>query len=281
MVESAGRIGRADGMIGVEHHLDVQAVVTEDAAAFCGAYILSRIAQGDAAAGIAQVRPRSLLQRHGLVEEGLGAGHNTGAADGVVAAARRQVAQNIRAVEGVIQAAPAGVGGVQHEAGVQRRHDQLRPRHRRHLGVHIRRADCEGRRLGHEVADVPQESLGGRRVIGLSAPFQMPGVNPRLQLVPPRQQPPVPGREPLEDRRRPGPEGDRLDPQPRQGLSLDEGGQLIGDHQTGARRHRHGDSLRGLPETFRDDPREVERFSQMQQTSTPLARAAARRIISG
>ena len=76
--------------------------------------------------------------------------------------------------------------------------------------------------------------------MGRAAPGEMPGVDPGLQVVAHRQQPPVLRREPSEDRGNAGPEGIGLEPGPRQGLGLDEGGQFPGDLKTGTRHHRHG-----------------------------------------
>ncbi len=70
--------------------------------------------------------------------------------------------------------------------------------------------------------------------MGLPAPVAMPGVDPRLQIVAPRQQVPVVQREPLEHRRHALPERFRLAAQPRQDLVLDKGGQHRRDPQAGA-----------------------------------------------
>ena len=97
--------------------------------------------------------------------------------------------------------------------------------------------------------------------MGRAAPGEMPGVDPGLQVVADGQQPAVLRRKPVEDGGDPGPEGSGLEPGPRQGLGLDEGGQFPGDLKTGTRRHGHGALLGGEAETFRDDLGEVERFS--------------------
>src|SRR3546814_8331678 len=66
------------------------------------------------------------LQRDGAVQEILGPGDDLRAARRVVPLARRRAGQRVRAVERVVQAAPARIGGVQQEAGVEDGDDQLR-----------------------------------------------------------------------------------------------------------------------------------------------------------
>ena len=56
-IGDARRIIAADGMVAVEHDLDVQAVVAEQPAAGAVADILAGIAQGDAAVRVAEVSP--------------------------------------------------------------------------------------------------------------------------------------------------------------------------------------------------------------------------------
>jgi hypothetical protein len=63
-----------------------------------------------------------------------------GAARGVIGPGRRQIAERVRAVERVIQAAPAGVGGVEHEAGVEAGTTSCGPARRGHLGVDLGRS---------------------------------------------------------------------------------------------------------------------------------------------
>jgi hypothetical protein len=94
----------------------------------------------------------------------------------------------VGAVEGVIEAAPAGVGGVQREAAVGHRHDELRPGHLGDLGVDVLGADLEGGRLGKQVADLAQEGGFLGHVQRLAAALAPPGVDLRLQVVAAGQQ---------------------------------------------------------------------------------------------
>jgi hypothetical protein len=97
-------------------------------------------------------------QRRGLVQEVAGEGDDLGAAHRVVALALLGAAffaDGVRAVQRVIQAAPARVGGVQGVAGVQNGHHQLGAGLGQ-LGVHVL-----GGGLGvpglDQVADLRQE----------------------------------------------------------------------------------------------------------------------------
>ncbi len=103
-------------------------------------------------------------QRHGRVEELLRPGDHAGAPLCVVAAGRRQVAHRVRAVQRVVEAAPAGVRGIQGITRVHHRHDQLRARHAGDLGVDVRGLDREVRALGDEVAELRQERAVGHGV---------------------------------------------------------------------------------------------------------------------
>ena len=67
-------------------------------------------------------------QGRGLVKEVTRKGNDLGTAHGVVAFAFFSAigfGNDIRAVQRIVQAAPAGIGGVQGVAGVQNGHDQL------------------------------------------------------------------------------------------------------------------------------------------------------------
>ena len=97
---------------------------------------------------------------------------------------------HVGAVEGVVQAAPAGVGGVQGIAGVVHRHHQLRSGHPGDLRVHTGRQHLDRPRLRRQVADRSQERLVLAGVVGPAAPVGVPPVDPCLQVVPGRQQGP-------------------------------------------------------------------------------------------
>ncbi|MNR03183.1 hypothetical protein D3C85_1190640 [compost metagenome] len=164
----------------------------------------------------------ALNQGRRLIQQGAGAHDDLRPALGVIAAALRRLAQRVRAVQGVIQAAPTRIGGVQQIAGVGQRHDQLRPGHGRDLGIDIGRLGPRVGPLGLDVADLAQEGLIGI-LIRLPRMGPVPVVQLRLQLVTPRQQRAVLrgvfGQQPLE----PGPEGLRRHARPRRCLVAHEG----------------------------------------------------------
>jgi hypothetical protein len=114
--------------------------------------------------------------------------------------------QCVGAVPRVVKAAPAGVGGVEDEAFVERRHDQLRTGEDGDLAIDFGGADVELARLGNEVADLLEERAILGAVVRLAAPFAVPGVDLRLERVTLGQELAVAGDEPLAQRRKPGPE---------------------------------------------------------------------------
>jgi hypothetical protein len=109
-------------------------------------------------------RPRD---REGVVEEHPRPRHDPRAAPPVIAARFGQRAHRVRPVKRVVKAPPARIGGVQREARIGDRHDELRPRHGGDLGVDLRGLDPEIPALGHEIADLLQERLVAVPVMGL------------------------------------------------------------------------------------------------------------------
>ena len=96
-------------------------------------------------------------ERHGLIEEFVGFRDHALAANGVVAAALLGavvLGDDVRAVERVVEAAPARVRGVQRVARVVDGHDELRAGERRDLGIDVRGRHLERRPDGHEIADL-------------------------------------------------------------------------------------------------------------------------------
>src|SRR3546814_12728287 len=110
--------------------------------------------------------------------------HRSTALGVVTTGLRRRRVERVGAVERVVEAAPARIGGVERETRVEGGHDQLRPRHRRDLGVDIAGADAEWRGFGDEIADFAQERLIGRGVVPLPFVLLVPRVDrsdePRL-----------------------------------------------------------------------------------------------------
>ena len=209
----------------IDHQLDMQPIVHQQNAAFTGSKAVRAIAAGQ----------RRLPARKGLVEELANPCHHRRAARFVIAAGpgRRRI-ERIGAVIGVIEAAPAGIGGVEQEPCVEHRHHQLRPGHRRDLGIDILRRHREGRRLGDEVADFGQEGLVFGRIMRLASPRHVPGIDLRLQAITLGQQAAVHWHQPLEQRRKALPELRRAQPQRSQHLAIDEIRQSGIDLQSGA-----------------------------------------------
>jgi hypothetical protein len=197
------RIVAPDGVRGIDHDLDVEAVVAKQERVARTAAILGRVGKfGDAATPAA---PRPARQRHCLVEETLGPGDHRRAARRVIAAPGGGPGNRVGAVEGVVEASPAGVGGVEREARVEHRHHQLRPGEAGDLVIDLPGADREPRRLGYQIADRAQERLILGLVDRLAGALPMPGVDRGLEFVPLRQQGAVFRGEPGENVGSPGP----------------------------------------------------------------------------
>ena len=116
------------------------------------------------------------------------------------------VGDRVGAVERVVEAAPARIGGIQRIARVHHRHDQLRPGDLGDLRIDIGGRDCEGGAFRQEVADLAQEGLVGVEIEGLVAAAGMPGVDLGLQLVALREKFAIARREIVDDRVEAGPE---------------------------------------------------------------------------
>nr|WP_282877023.1 hypothetical protein [Pseudomonas peli] len=150
------------------------------AAAFEGDH---QLAVDDLVAGGIDVGAGS--QWRGFVEEGAGEGDDLVATDLVVALAffgAVGFADGVGAVQRVVQRAPAGVGGVEGEAGVHHRHHQLRAGHGRFLhrrfggGLEIVRLLAAGNRC-------LAGRLCRRRRRGPGLAGLVPGIDTRLEIV--------------------------------------------------------------------------------------------------
>ncbi len=164
-------------------------------------------------------------QRRGLVENLAGLGNHAGATDRVVAATARGPAilgEGVGAVQGIVQAAPAGICRVQRVARVGHRHDELRSGHAGDLGIDTLRADREVRRLRLQIADPTQEFPIGIRIGRLAAVFQMPAVDLALQLIAPVEQRLVTRRKIADQRGQSRPECCLIDPGAGNRLGIDE-----------------------------------------------------------
>ena len=153
-------------------------------------------------------------------------------ADRVVAVAAGQfalVGDHVGAVERIVEAAPAGVGGVQRVAGVADRDHELGAGDGRDLRVHVGRGDAEVRPLRHQIADVGEEGAVGPQVDGLAAVLQVPGVDLGLEGIALGQQRPVARRQFGQDGGEGLPKAIRVDPGARCDLGLNQVIQGLGD----------------------------------------------------
>ena len=102
------------------------------------------------------------------------------AADGIVRPvppAAVAGADHVGAVEGVVQAAPAGIRGVQGVSGVVHGHHELRSGHVGDLRVHVGRRDPHTFRCGSQIPDLAQERLVGSPVVRLAPSRDVPPVD--------------------------------------------------------------------------------------------------------
>ena len=112
----------------------------------------------------------------------------TGGGGSIAAGAGGGRIEHVGAVKRVVKAAPARIGGIQHEPVVECGNDELRARHRRDFGVDILRADFEPRRFGNEIADFGKECLIGGHVGDRPRMGPVPGIELRLNGVALREQ---------------------------------------------------------------------------------------------
>ena len=164
-------------------------------------------------------------ERRGFVQDFAGALDDALAARLVVAAAARRAAvlgDGVGAVEGVVEAAPTGIGGVESVARVRHRHDELRAGDRGDLRVDVLGAHANLARLGQKIADVAQEALVFGGVEGPSLALAMIPVDTVLQGVAGVEQGAVLGREVAHKPGETGPEGVRRQAGAGQRLLVDE-----------------------------------------------------------
>ena len=191
-------------MVAVDDQFDMQAIVHEQHAS------RGRI-RGGAGGEFMRTFPtgqRSLPAGYGGIKESARRRHHSAPARRIKATgAGRRSLQRIGAIKGIIQAAPAGVGGIQQEAGIEHRHHQLRPGHGGNLGVHILRGHGKGCRLSHQIATLAQEGLIFGGIDGFAGAGGVPCVNSGLQIVSRGQKRPVLRRQIGQQGGKPLPEG--------------------------------------------------------------------------
>jgi hypothetical protein len=145
----------------------------------------------------------------------------------------RGLGDGVGAVQRVVQAAPARVGGVQRVARVQDGHHQLRAGLHGQLGVHVPGGDLDLGRHRHQVADAFQEGAVGAHVLDRAGVGLVPGVQLGLQAVALGQQGGVLGRQLGDDGRKALPETALVHAGAGQHLAVDEVVEL-GGHLQGA-----------------------------------------------
>ena len=162
-----------------------------------------------------------------MVEKFSRPGDDLGAAHGIVAAGPGRAAilgNRIRAVQRIVERAPARIGGVQRVARVHDGHDQLRSGDAGDLVVDIGRLDLEIRPFRHEVADLGQHRFVGRGIVRLAFAGDMPRVDLGLHFGALGDQRAIAGAEVVDQAIEPGPEFRLVDSGSRQGLARDEVG---------------------------------------------------------
>ena len=215
-VAHTGGIGLADGGAAVDLDIKMQAVVLQQHRRRCSGVALVAGELG----GVLQARGAAILQGHhqltgfhavaggvlvrtgcqrrALVKHVAGELDHLGAAHRVVALAlfgAIGLGDGIRAVQRVVQAAPAGVGCVQGIARIQDGHHQLGARLDGELVVHIGRGDLHVDGLGDQVADGFKKLAVGRHVGDRAGVGLVPGIELGLQAVTLGQQGDVAGGE--------------------------------------------------------------------------------------
>jgi hypothetical protein len=173
-----GGVFAADRMGAVEVQLNVQAVMAEENRGGCGRLAVpadegerirrrgaGAVGQGDrkraavdgVAGGVAMAAGE---QGNGLVQERARVGDDAGPADGIEGVAGGGAVggvDGVGAIEGVVETAPAGVGGVERVAGVHHGHDELRAGDAGDLVIGVGCGNLKRRGRGHEVADAREK----------------------------------------------------------------------------------------------------------------------------
>ena len=132
-----------------------------------------------------------IRERGRLVEEVVRPRDHASASRGIEPAGSRGVivaGDDIGAVQRIVEAAPAGVGGVERVASVVDRDDELRAGDQRDLVVDVRGLDPEVVAGGEQVADGLQEDPVLGRIDGLCRALCVPCVDLSLERVPPIEQ---------------------------------------------------------------------------------------------
>ena len=156
-----------------------------------------------------------LRQGSDLVQEPLGPLDDPGPADRVVGGALLGpvvLGDHVRPVEGIVEAPPTRVRGVERIACVVDRDDELRARDHGDLGVDVRRGHGERLPLRDEVARLLEVGAVRPGVPLLPHAFPVPAVEPRLVSAPGLEKPAVLGAELGDDTAEGFPDSVRVEP---------------------------------------------------------------------
>ncbi len=130
-------------------------------------------------------------ERRGLVEKIAGKGDHGGAPAGIVGGGDFTAVlggDGVGAVERIVEAAPAGVRGVEGITGVVDGHHQLRPGDGGDLRIDALGLDLEIIALRQEVADLLQKTAVGGGFVRLAGAGAVPRVDFSLQFIAPGQE---------------------------------------------------------------------------------------------
>ena len=227
-IGNMGRIVLADRVCRVDHDLDMQPVMFEQQRRPIPTHQLRGFSQVRITAGV--ISPGTVRQGKCFIKKGLCRLDNMAAPLRIIAAGLcRWRVQRVGAVKGVVQTAPARIGGVQDKAVVKRRHHQLRSSHGRNFRINIFGRDGKRAWFFNQITDVLQKGLIFSLIDRLALVIDMPGVNLRLQLFPFGQQLRIAGRECAKQVGKTGPEFCAVDAGSRQGALIDKIKQLLSD----------------------------------------------------
>jgi hypothetical protein len=122
----------------------------------------------------------------GLIKDGAPARHDSLTAYLVVctrASGAAVLRDGIRAIECIVEAAPADVCGIQRISRVGERHDELGSGNYRDLVIDISGADSKIVPFGQNIADVTQKTLVVAQIKWLAGALTMILIDARLELV--------------------------------------------------------------------------------------------------
>ena len=124
-----------------------------------------------------QASPSALFQGGHRVQMRTAPGDDPRATGGIIGFGGGQIAQCVGAIERVIQAAPAGVGGVERIAGVHDGNNKLRAGNQGDFRINPGGGDLEIGTFGHQIADGGEKGLIGVCIERFAALRDMPRID--------------------------------------------------------------------------------------------------------